>query len=454
MWILIWATSLNFTRNWHMKRRVIVFVLWTISLTNATSQNIPIEEVVRIGLQKNYDVRVLQTTAAIANNDNRYAFGAFIPQINATGSYIKNNNDSRNVTFADVETIRTGARSTLTNGSVQMIWTLFDGTRMFATRRRIEELSALGEANVRTQMVNTTANIIATYFNIVRQKQQLKAIIELMAVSEERVKLAERKLQVGTGSKPELLQAKVDLNALRTAILAQETLIQQLKDQLNGAVAMALPDVYDVADTIPIDLSLTEDVIMDGIEKTNQALLAQKKTIDVAELVVKENRRSRSPILNLTSSYNYGQTENELQTSPVAQKFSKNQGYNYGLSVGIPIVTGMNVNRLIGQSKINLERQKLIYDQQLTIATVGVRNAFVSYDNAKKALLIEEENILLARENLTIALAGFKRGINTFIELRTAQQSLADAYNRLIAARYLAKISETELFRLKGSLIN
>jgi outer membrane protein TolC len=60
---------------------------------------------------------------------------------------------------------------------------------------------------------------------------------------------------------------------------------------------------------------------------------------------------------------------------------------------------------------------------------------------------------LLARENVTIAFEGFKRGITTFIELRTAQQSLADAYNRLIAARYLAKVSETELLRLKGSLL-
>ena len=105
-------------------------------------------------------------------------------------------------------------------------------------------------------------------------------------------------------------------------------------------------------------------------------------------------------------------------------------------------------------SKINLERQKLIYDQQLTIVLVGIRIAFISYENASKVLRIEEENILLAKENVNIALEGFRRGITTFIELRTAQQSLADAYNRLIAARFNAKVSETELLRLHGSLIN
>jgi len=67
--------------------------------------------------------------------------------------------------------------------------------------------------------------------------------------------------------------------------------------------------------------------------------------------------------------------------------------------------------------------------------------------------LTEEENILLAKENVTIALKTFKRGIATFIELRTAQQSLADGYNRLIASRYITKVAETELLRLNGSLL-
>ena len=325
---------------------------------------------------------------------------------------------------------------------------------MFATHKRLAELEVLGQLNAKNQMVNTAASVIATYYGIVRQIQQLKAIQEQTSVSEERVKLAERKLQVGTGGKPELLQAKVDLNAFRTAALAQVTLIQQLKDQLNSQVAMGLPDNFDINDSIPIITTLALEDILSNIENSNTALIAQRKSISVAEQSLRENRAGRSPIINLTSSYNFNRTENELQTSPVAQKYIRNKGYNLGASITIPILNGMNTNRLIGQSKVNLERQKLIYEQQLTLVTVGIRIAYTSYSNALKVLAIEEENILLARENVNIALEGFRRGITTFIELRTAQQSLADAYNRLIAARFNAKISETELFRLQGSLIN
>ncbi len=250
-------------------------VLFIVIISSA--QKISVQDVIQKGLQTNYDVRILEKTGQSAGNDYRFSYGAFLPSLNAQGQYIRNTNNSKNINFAGSEKVVPTAVSMNTNASVQLVWTLFDGTKMFATRKRLEELAALGEVNVRNQMINSVANIITTYFNIIRQKQQLKAIQELMKVSEERVKLAEKKLQVGTGGKPELLQAKVDLNAQRTAILSQETLIQQLKDQMNGLLGMSLPEEYDVTDTIPIDLTLRKEDILAEIEQTNQALVQQKR---------------------------------------------------------------------------------------------------------------------------------------------------------------------------------
>ena len=433
-----------------------LFFLFSCVLFAKAQELVTVEQVVSISLQKNYDVRLFENSAALAINDNRYAFGAFLPALNATGSYVKGSNNARVVKFDNSERVSPAAITTNTNAGIQLIWTLFDGTKMFATRGRISKLAELGAINVKNQMVNSAATVIATYYGIVRQKQQLKAIVEQMSVSEERVKLAERKLQVGTGGKPELLQAKVDLNAFRTAKLQQETLIQQLKDQLNSLLGMGLPDTFETADSIPIDLTLDFAQITSNIENTNQQLASVRKNIEVMRQTLKENRAGRSPIINFVSNYNFIQRqENEVEVQlGVTPKVNENKGYNFGLNATLPIMNGMNVNRLIGQSKVNIERQKLIYDQQLTIALVGVRIAYTSYQNAIQVLRIEEENSVLAKENVTIALEGFRRGITTFIELRTAQQSLADAFNRLIAARYNSKISETELLRLQGSLVN
>lgn len=416
-------------------------------------EQISLEQVIALALEKNYDVRLAKNTSEAYATDQDYTWAAFTPQINGTAAITRNNNNQE-LRFEDATRNNSGkAISNNTNAGVQLNWTLFDGTKMFATVDRIRYINAQGELLVKDQMVTTIATVINNYYDIVRQKQQLKATQEQMAVSEERVKLAERKLQVGTGGKPELLQAKVDFNAQRTLTIQQEALIVQLKEQLNALVDSQLPGAYDVADTIIINLDLKQDVLASNLELTNYSLRASSMNIDIARLSLHERKAELFPVLSFNAAYNYSKTDNIKLINPFSALYSQSDGYNYGLTLTVPILNGFNTRRLIKQADINYTRQQLFYDQLKTNVNANLRNAYVDYDNAKKILLIEEETILLAKENVYIALEGFKRGITTFIELRTAQQSLADAYNRLINARYLAKVAETELLRLNGGLL-
>jgi len=433
---------------------VVAFILFSV-LTSATAQEqaVTLEQVIALALEKNYDIRVFKNLATSAATDDKLSVGAFFPLINANGSRTWNNIDQKQELANGDEVERNGIKTNNISGSIQLSWLLFDGARMFATRERLAQIEAQGELNVKDQMINTIAQVVTNYYNIVRQKQQLNAIREQMGVSEERVRLADRRLQVGTGAKPELLQAKVDLNSQRTAVLVQEAIILQLKDQLNGLVSMQLPPVYDVSDSIIINLELKQEEISTNIENTNFSLLSSKKNLEIASLSLRERKGERYPFLNFNSSYNYSKFENTVAINPFTPLFNQNIGYNYGFSLNFPVMNGFINRRNIQQARITMDRQMLLYEQSKINVDVGVKNAYANYDNAKKVLLIEEDNILLAKENLYITLESFKRGANTFIELRTAQQSLADAYNRLINARYLAKIAETELLRLNGSLL-
>jgi outer membrane protein TolC len=178
-----------------------------------------------------------------------------------------------------------------------------------------------------------------------------------------------------------------------------------------------------------------------------------KKDADIAALTLKERKGERYPFFNFVSGYNFSRNENTVAINPFTPLFNRNQGYNYGFNMTFPIMNNFINRRNIQQARITIDRQLLLYEQAKVNVNVGLKNAYANYENAKKVLLIEEENILLAKENLYITLETFKRGATTFIELRTAQQSLADAYNRLINARYLAKLAETELLRLNGGLL-
>lgn len=438
-----------------MKFKLFAFLIIIFSGFHSAhaQEEITLEQVIALALEENYDVQIAQNLSTAAATSDDYVIGAFLPQVAAGASSVWNNNDQV-LRFTDESRNNSGdVESNNLSGSVQLAWTLFDGTRMFATRERISQLAEQGQLALKDQMVNTIAATIANYYNIVREKQQLKAIVEQMSVSEERVKLAEKKLQVGTGIKPELLQAKVDYNAQRAQVLQQETMIAQLKEQLNNLAGLKLPAVYDVADTILIDLTLREGEAFENLDNTNYSLLAARRNLNIASLTLRERRAEYLPFIDFNAAYNFARNDNTKQINPFGPVFNQTEGFNYGFSVTLPILTGLNTRRLTQLAKIEIDRQQLLYNQQRNTVQVALRNAFINYDNAKKILIIEEETIGLAKENVFIALESFKRGVNTFIELRTAQQSLAEAYVRLISARYNAKLAETELLRLNGSLL-
>ncbi len=121
-------------------------------------QIVTVEEVVQMAIQKNYDIRVAQTTAATQFTDKRFIYGAFIPTLNAGGTFAKNYNSIINQAFPvnyTTQLPQDGAAhnfnglSYTTNSSIQAAWTVFDGTKMFATRNRLLKLAEWGETNHR-----------------------------------------------------------------------------------------------------------------------------------------------------------------------------------------------------------------------------------------------------------------------------------------------------------------
>lgn len=418
-----------------------------------SQQMLTVEEAVAAALQNNYDIRLIRNDSVLAALNNSYAYAAFLPRLNAQAGLVFNNNNIKQTLADGSERDRKGIKSNNLQSSINLNWTIFDGFKMFATRDKLQEILSLGEIAVRSQVVNSVSDVIKTYFNIVRQKQQLKAIEEQMQLNESLLEQAEKRLSVGLGARPAILQAKVDLNAQKAARLKQQTLIEQLKEQLNQLMVMGRETRYEVADSIPFDNSLVVTDIMNEAEQNSPEILLAKQNIKIANLTLREAKADRWPIVTFNSAYNFNRTKNNEVVNNFSTLLNRNAGFNYGLSATIPLFNGFNVKRQIQAAKIDIDYQTTIYEYQRWRTNVAVSIAYKDYELQKKTLALEEENIVLAKENVFISSERLRLGITNFVELREAQQSLEESYNRLIAARYDTKVAETELLRLKGDLV-
>ncbi|MEO6130562.1 MAG: TolC family protein [Saprospiraceae bacterium] len=419
-----------------------------------------LDDAIAGALRNNYDIILAKNDSAVAVLDYEYRNAVFLPRINgALGTNWTNNNQKQKFTSGNDREGNVATNNL--NASVNLNWTLFDGLKMFATRKKAEEYIARGELEIKNQVINTVAQVVNTYYDIVRQKQQLKAAEEQMSISQTRVDLAQRKLEIGVGAKPELLQSKVDLNAQKAAQLQQQTIILQLKEVLNHLINPLLSNEestsgqvgYEVSDSIPINTMIALDEIQAGLVNGSPLLALAQKDVEIAGLELKEIKADRYPIVEFNGAYNFSRTNNNIALNPALPIFNRNRGFNYGFTAAIPILNYRNTNRLIHQAELNIGFQRSLYDNQKALLHLDVVNAYHDYDLQKKSLALEEDNILLAKENVSIVLQLYKLGSSTYLQLREAQKSLEDAYNRLISARYNTKLSETELLRLKGEIV-
>lgn len=437
-----------------MKCKLILISWLCLGMMKSQAQELlTVEQAVAAAMSNNYDIQLVKNDSVIASLNNSYAYTAFLPTGNATAGVIFNNNNTKQKLADGSVKQRSGLKSSNVASAVNLNWTVFDGLKMFTTRKKLAEIVTLGELNIKNQVNSTVADVINTYYNIVRQKQQLKAIEEQMRLNEDRVEQAQKKLTVGLGAKPELLQAKVDLNAQIASRLKQLTLIEQLKEQLNALMVMALDTRYEVEDSIPFKNDLVVTDIMAAAESGNPQLQVTQQDIRIAGLTLKERKAERLPTVNFNSAYNFSKTDNQTVVNNFTPLFNRNLGFNYGLSASIPIFNRFNTRRLIKTAELDIQFKNILYDYQRWQINVAINNAFKNYELERKTLQLEEENIVLAKENVYIASERLRLGVTSYLELRETQKSLEDAYNRLIAARYNSKLAETDLLRLKGAFV-
>lgn len=426
---------------------LLVTTILLLSGNAAAQELISLDEAVRIGLENNFSILIARNQSDIAANNNTLGNAGFFPTVSAQGTRTER---IENTTFAtlDTETSFTGAESQSTNASANLNWTIFDGTRMFITRDKLAELEHLSDRQLRLSIETYIAGITGIYYDIIRRKKTLEVLRNTVEISEERVRIAETKRDLGSGSEFDLLQARSDLNADRAAVIRQETLLNDAKVALNQQLSREVDTSYLVADLIPLEGELVYEQLVRQALAENPGLAVARSDQRVTELEIKEIQRERYPEIDLNVGYSYSRNE----SGGGFFQFNETDGLNYGITARINLFDGFDINRRAQNARIRLRNQQLAIEDQTNRIKAGLLSEYRSYQNSLRLVTLEEDNLDIAQQSMEIALERFKLGTISSIELREAQRTLIDAENRLIQARFEAKVAETELMRLSGKL--
>jgi len=431
-----------------MNSKIILFLFFTTSISFPQELLTP-EEAIKIALQNNYSISIARNESEIAANNSDIGNAGFLPNLEATGSYSKSINNTKQEFFSGEQIERDGAKSSTLTAGISLNWTIFDGLRMFASLDRLKALNKTGELNFKFEVENNITDITTTYYNIVRLKEVLEVIQTNILISEERVKIAEDKLEVGSGSRFDLRQAQVNLNEDKSSFLREQLNLSQAKILLNSLLGIKTNNNFNVIDTITLKNNLVLEDLFFAAEEKNSSLKIAEESRTISELDISLARSEIFPRVSLNAGYNFTESESEAGLLQI----NRNYGFNYEITASLNIFNGLNTRRSIENAQINLKNAELAYKEVKQLVESELYNSFDIYENSKKIVELEKQNLIAAEENLDIALERLRLGNITPLEFRETQINLFNAKSRLVTAQFEAKSAETELLRLSGQLI-
>ena len=430
----------------------IIFITFILSITFTSmkaQELLTPENAVALAISKNFDIMLAKNEADIAKINNNKATAGMLPIINVTAGDVFNLNNINQKFTTGQEVQRNWVPINSFNAALNIDWTIFDGMRMFAAKDRLAALQSLGEIQLKNQIQNTVAQVLSAYYGVVRQKQQIKALNISAELSDERVKLSQKKLDVGYSDKTPLLQAKVDYSAQQVNILQQETILQQSKAALNQLIGRDAAAEFDVIDTIEVNAVPDLQAIKDTVLTDNFAIKSAMKNIEIAKLQHKEINAQRLPSINFSTGYNFTQNNSKAGL----QLFNRSYGPTLGLNALIPVFNGGRVKKQLESSAVNIATQQVLLDQVKNDLDAGIITAYKNFEFAAKALKLNEENVKVAEENVLVTMERFRLNQSNSVEIKQAQSSYEDALYNVILARYNAKTAEIELKKLSNDLV-
>ncbi len=434
-----------------MKKQGFILLLLILSVLTMNGQELlTLEKAIELGLANNYGINIAKENLKITKNNAVPGNAGMLPSIDASAGYLHGLSDAKVRTATGSELDNAAARSDLLNAGINLNWTLFDGLKMFITYDKLRKLEETGELNLKIEVENTLAKIIAAYYDIIRQSRVLSIIREQVEISKFRLDLARLRYETGSGSEMEYLKAKVELNADISGLSNEQTVFLNSKTTLNDILARDVTITFNVQDTILINDTLLYDSLRQRMREANRNLLLAGKSKEISLLEMKETRASQWPKVDFYTGFNYLHSQTEANFV----SFNRNFGPSIGVTANVSIFDGLNLRRQYRNAKVNfditgLEKQKL--ESRLETYLLKIYN---DYRNEIEMIGFEKENLKLAQKNMDIAKESYAVGSISSIQLREIQIDLLDAGTRLITAEFKAKLTETGLLLISGNLIH
>jgi outer membrane protein TolC len=409
------------------------------------------KEALKITLENNFGIKIANNNIEIAKNNSSIYNSGFLPTASiSSGANFRRDNqtinrqDGTSISIDDAETKSY-------NASVNVNYIIFDGLGRKYNYQQLKETYNLSELQAKQTIENTYLQLFTTYFQIARLSENKANLTEALSISKRRLLRAKYQFEYGQSNKLELLNSEVDVNNDSITLINARQQLSNAKRGLNIVLGVEKNINYEVDTDVYFNKMMNFEDLLQKTIANNSTLKQNEINIAISEFNIKINKSNYLPSLGLNTSYGWNKSENPA-TSFLAG--STSNGLNAGLSLSWNIFDGGGSKTRVANSKIALQNQQILLEQQKVTIKNTLKNAWEEYQNQLFILQAQEKNVVTNQNNFDRTVERYKLGQITSIEFRQAQINLINSKTAFNNATFDAKLIELQLLQLSGDILN
>ena len=438
-----------FVSNTIIKTCVLLLISVAIFPNLKAQEKITYKQSLQIALEKNFNIKIAENTSEIEANNNSLGNAGFLPTLNLNARKSTSSLNSEIELFDGTKISRDGAQTKVLTASLDMNWRLFDGTRMFMEYKRLGILSDIQKETLKSQINTTLGQVSLTFQQLLRLREAVDILAQGLSISHERLELEQTKLDIGTGSELEVLQAQTDLNADSSAFMRQEIQYTSLKLQFIRLLSLQSNTILEIQDEEWKSYEYSIDTVLETVKNQNPELKRLQLQANEQQIAIRQIQAEYSPEIDFNLGYAYNDQEAEASQL----RFLTTQGLNYNFTARLNLFQGFNQKRRIDNARLSKKNNDLQLMQTEMLLENQTMTIWLAYVQSKSIFKLETTNFDAAEKTLGISKEKYNQGLMSAVEFREAQRNWLNARLRLLNAEFDVRVNEIELMRLSGEFV-
>jgi outer membrane protein TolC len=401
--------------------------------------HLTLADIVDIGLQRNPETRVAWANARSAAASYGAARGAWFPTIDG------------DITASRLQTVasqgRAAVRQSLLNPSVTLSYLVLDlGGRSGSIETARQSLMA-ADFTHNAVIQNVVLQIQLAYFQYVANRSLLDARRTSLREAQENLSATQERRRVGLATVADELQARTAASQAQLALETTEGDVLTTRGALAFALGLPANVPYDVDSTslnVPVAVLVDSvDALINAAVRERPDLAAARAQVAAAQGRVTQARGARLPSLQLSA------TGGRTYATSIPDGANS---YNIALGLSIPIFAGFS--RAYTQQAVAADAEAAAARAESLRSQVvyEVFSAYYALQTATRSVRTADDLVASAQESDEVALARYRAGVGTFLDLLSAQSALADARAQQVQARLNWNVFLAQLARAAGIL--